>query len=155
MSVFETQVYPVIERLARKAFRGDAGRVSDALVLGWYYWSRGPQELPPSIWARTAVRAVWAGRDLPGIAARSDALDRAFRGAAMSEVVDRRPGPLHIAAAKEEYERLLASLSERQRLLVEAVADGTLRTDRLAAALGVSPGRVSQMRREILERLGE
>jgi DNA-binding CsgD family transcriptional regulator len=151
---FETHVYPTIERYARKVLGNNPELISTATVLGWYYWSQGPQELPASVWARVAVRAVRAGRDLPGVRdSGRDALDGATQGGGMGELADRRPGPLRMAIAREEYARLVAGLSPRQRLMVDAVAGGAARTDRLAAELGVTPGRVSQMRREIMAKL--
>jgi hypothetical protein len=151
---FET-ILPTVERYARKRLRDD-DRVATAIVLAWHYWQTGP-ELPASAWARAAVRAVCAGRDLPGLhdGRRKDALDFAYQGAGMGEVMDREPQPLDAIVAKEEYERILASLNDRQRMLVDAIAGGNNRTDRLAEAFGISPARVSQMRREIMAKLDE
>ncbi|HMT21520.1 MAG TPA: hypothetical protein PKE20_09805 [Promineifilum sp.] len=157
LASFENNILPTIERFARKVFRADADAVGTAIVLGWYYWSTGPQDLPASVWATAAARAVRCGRDLPGLndSRRKDALDVAWQGAGMGEVAARDAGPLHVIIAKEAYELLLADLTDRQRMMVDAIAGGMVRTDRLAETLGVTAGRVSQMRREIMAKLEE
>lgn len=141
-------------RYAGKVLRDDE-RVAIAIVLAWYYWHKAPddkKELPASVWARCGVRAVMAGRDLPGVQPSHkmdawDALD-AWQGATMAEVKDKRPGPDKEVEDAEQYAAWWATLNDRQRRLVESVQDG-MRGNEIAAELNVSQGRITQMRQEV------
>ena len=76
-----------------------------------------------------------------------DALRRAMQGAGMESVMDRKDsGPLQAAILRERIARIKA-VNPR---LFELLADGT-RTKDAAEMMGVSPGRVSQLRREMME----
>jgi hypothetical protein len=148
---FATKVLPVVVRHARSLHNEELEAI--ALVLAWWAWSHRKQELPPSVWARVGVRHARAGRDLPGIKSKFrdvwDHLEQ-WQGGSMGQVVDRRPGPAGQAAWKEELAAILAHLSAAQQELAELVQEeGILRTDELARRLGKTPGRISQMRREI------
>lgn len=151
--MFESQVLPVVTRYARRAFGRDDEKVAIAECLSWYYWQGRTQELPPSVWAVAAVRAVRNKRDLPGIRSNyTDVWDRAvnWQGAGMGQVADRRPGPEAVVMHAEEYEVLKAGLNDTQRALVELVEqDQSIRGIDLAARLGKSPGRITQLRLEI------
>jgi hypothetical protein len=101
------------------------------------------------------VRKVVGGRDLPGVQASKfrDLWDHGNRwqGGDMNQARDRRPGPDRIAEEKEAVENLLNELSGQARRMAQAVMDDpTKGTCALAEELGLSPGRISQLRREIL-----
>jgi len=151
----------VIVNYARACFKGDDGRVADAVTAAWFPWHTATAEqkkLPASVWARAGVRRVLAGRDLPGVCTGrqwgGDPLERpdTYQGGPMGEVPDRRPGPLDLLVGKEALAELRASATEAHRRLIDLVADDqTLGTGELARLLGRSPSRISQMRRELAE----
>lgn len=152
------EVLAVAERYARKRLGRDDERAHVAVVLAWYHWRLDAGALPASCYARSAVRHAMAGRDLPGIRTShgKDAMDRdVWLSGHMTEVRDSAPGPERVAAWKEELAQLRALLTLGERDLVEAVQDGVYRTLDLAAALGLSPGRVSQLRRQLAEKCRE
>lgn len=148
-------VYPAVVRWATVRRLSDE-LTSIALVLAWWLWSNRRVNYPPSHWARLAVRQALAGRDLPGVQASKfrdvwDHFDR-WGGAGMEKARDRGPGPERIALWREEYARVKASLSgDRLRMAELIEEDQGLGTGELAELLGKTPGRISQMRREIAE----
>ncbi len=155
MDTFTQEVWGVCKRYAQSVLRSEE-LIAIALVLAWWEWKNATEEqktLPPSVWARVGVRHALEGRDLPGLKrnrGRSvDPLDVAWRCGAMAYVADRSPGPERIAQAKEEWTVFLASLNAKQTAMAVAIMDGITSTGALAAHLGVSEGRVSQIRREM------
>jgi DNA-binding NarL/FixJ family response regulator len=63
-------------------------------------------------------------------------------------VEDRRSGPSEIAAARIDFGDWMGRLPHRQRRLAELLATGES-TSEAAEKFRVSPGRVSQIRREL------
>jgi hypothetical protein len=156
---FETHVLPVAERYARQRLKDDE-RVAVALVLAWWIWSNRQEDFPASVYARIAVLRVLRGDDLPGLRTKGEMMGDPFRRLERWEagpgLADRRPGPEKEAMRREEMGILRASLSGRQKEMLEAVReDEGLGTNALAQMMGVSPGRISQLRRELMERAGE
>lgn len=153
---FETEIMPVVERYARSQFRGHHAAdemVATAVVLAWHYWSNRPQDFAAGHWARIAVRHVWAGRDLPGCGVRArDAMHRAAQGAGMDELTDRCPGPEKVVEVAELSRLLLATLNARERRLAEMLAGGATAME-VAETLHLSPGRITQIRQALMERL--
>ncbi len=150
---FETRVLPVVTAIAKKRIR-DEQRQQDAIGLCWYEYQQTPncKELPAAAFAVYAVLHTLAGRNLPGLKARGeDAMDHAWHCAAMKDARDPSPGPLRELIWQEEWEILLAKLTPRQKALLE-VGHLEMRTMQIARLMGVTSGRVSQVRREI-ERL--
>jgi len=155
---FVVDILPTVERFARKVFGPDDDKVTLAGTLAWHAWAAArpeQKELPASVWARAAVRKVVSGRDLPGVQASHfrDIWENAERweGGDMNLTRDRAPGPERLAEEAEAYARFKAALNEQERKMVEAVeADLNVGTFDLAELLGRSPGRISQMRRELL-----
>lgn len=150
---FETRVLPVVSRFARLRLR-DEERIQDAIGLCWFRYQQTAKrlEIPAKAFAWYAILQTLSGRNMPGKKARGeDALDKAWRCAAMQEARDPGPGPDKIAQEREEWEVLRARLTPRQAGLVQ-IGHLDISNQEMAELLGVSPGRVSQMRREI-ERL--
>ena len=153
MQSFETTVLPVVEKFARKMLRDEETRQT-AVVMAWWFWSNRKEDFPPSVWAKCGVRAARAGRDLPGLAGKfRDIWDRMphWSGAGMDEVADRRPGPDRIAADREEWQLWLSRLSPSELLLAWDAIDGVQGKD-IAKRLGLTPARISQMRRAMFSR---
>ena len=155
MPVDHSTLLDTVAHLARRAGL-QPDQVVTAQSLAWYYAMRYEERygssdpLPPSHWARLAVRATRNGRDLPGCGTgSSDALRRAWQGAAMPEVRDPGPGPDVLAAHREQLERTLARSPQRRRVADLRIA-GTSNKE-VAEELGVSPARTSQIAREIVE----
>ncbi len=155
MNDFETRVLPVVTEWANRRFK-DEGQVQDAIGVCWYRYQQTQTakrlEVPAKSFAWVAIKETMAGRQLPGMKARGeDALDYAWRCSTMAEAADRRPGPDRIAQEREEFAILLTRLNAKQTAFLEIGTTG-LKNQDIAHLLGVTPGRVSQMRREI-ERL--
>lgn len=128
-------------------------QIGTAQSMAWYYQANYSGEpLPDSHWAQLAVRAVFNGRDLPGCATSThDALNVAWQGAAMGELRDSEPAPDVLAEHRELLERVLAGLSEIKRQVMDLRLAGVPGLA-IAEELGITPGRVSQISREIAER---
>lgn len=160
MQDFEKDVCPLFAAIVNKVF-ADPDLAGIALVLAWYAWERhrasGKPAVEPRLFANFACRQVKAGRDLPGVRGKfRDLWDRADRwgGAGMDNARDPSPGPLERLVAQETLAEVLAGIGPKHRAMAELLMDdGTLGTGDLARLLGVTPGRVSQMRREVMERL--
>lgn len=152
--MFETSVLPVVERFARKTFRGDVDRITLAIVLAWWVWSNRKSDFPASVYAQIGVRQVMQGRDLPGMVTTgaADVWRRLTRidGAGMEGLADRRPGPAREAEKREQAERFLAGLTGREKRMADMFMDGCPAKE-VADELNLSPGRITQMRQEAKE----
>lgn len=151
---FTTEIYPVAVRYARQVLKANDELVSIALVLCWFYWSKRPADYPASHWAQIGVRQAASGRDLPriGRTRAKDALSHSVSGCGMGEVMDRKPGPVKLIEDREQAELLFATLSDREREMAEMLIAG-IPAGNVARAFNVSPPRVTQIRRELMERL--
>lgn len=153
--MFESTILRTVEAYARMMFRQDDERVTDAIAIAWWMWSRRKRDYPASAFARQSVRWVLQGRDLPGLQPQAtDCWRKLSRvaGGGMDGLPDRRPGPARIAEQRELTERFLAGLPDRDREMSDMLLDGAKVAD-IADALNLSSGRVSQRRRELMERL--
>ena len=65
-------------------------------------------------------------------------------------VEDKHAGPAETAAARIDVGDWFASLSDRDRTIAKALSDGSTTQD-VAKRFRLSPGRISQKRREFLE----
>jgi hypothetical protein len=65
-------------------------------------------------------------------------------------VADRRASPADLAATRIDFREWLESLPRRHRQIVEVMATGE-QTRLVARRFGVSPGRVSQLRRKLFD----
>ena len=63
-------------------------------------------------------------------------------------VEDRRATPAELAASRIDFDAFLQTLNRRERRVAETLATGES-TSRAAELAGVSPGRISQLRREL------
>lgn len=130
----------------------DDFQTATAQSLAWYWSSRSAVSYPPSHWARIAVRMVRNGRDLAGCGTgQADALSHSLQGCGMGEVLDKEPSPAVLVEHKELLDKILAEVTEIKRQVVELRLQG-LSNIEVAERLGVSPGRTSQIAREIAER---
>jgi hypothetical protein len=161
---------PHIEACAHARFRRvrDPGTREDAIAnviaIAWQQWvsairhRKDPNEFIGSI-ADKAIRRVRVGRRLDRQESANDVLSpRAQRGRGFSvapltdDFADDVPGdrstpPQDQAAFREQYSILLNEMSPRKRSIVEDLAAGG-ETVELAAQHNVTPGRISQVRRE-------
>lgn len=154
MDRFTVEIFPVVVRFAALCFKCP-DQQSMALTFAWHSWFTAEpdkQGLPASVWARLGVMRVRAERDLPGIRSKfRDALHKAQRCGTMEGLPDRYPGPEQIAMDRERYTVVFNSATDRERALIECFEAGMKGID-VAAMFGISPGRVSQIRREMMER---
>ena len=146
--MFETIILPVVIRFAAVCFKCPDLQ-SMAVTQAWWAWSTASpeqRELPPSVWARAGVRRVKAKRDLPGVGtSTTDALHHSVQGGAMTNVMDRFPGPEQIVTDREWYATVKSRANDRERNLIDLFEAGTPAKE-VAAKLGVSAGRVTQIR---------
>ncbi len=169
---------PAILRHARIAFRhldNDARQevvqevVCNALVVFNRLSELGKSDLAyPSVLARFAVAQVRSDRRVGGKLNARDvlaryaqqkqrfAVERLDRFDPQQEsweeivVEDKTAGPAEVAATRIDFGSWLDSLTEKQRHAAECLACGET-TQKAAKQLGVSSGRVSQLRRELME----
>jgi DNA-binding CsgD family transcriptional regulator len=72
----------------------------------------------------------------------------------MKGLADRSPGPEKTVMWQEEYAKLLGSLTQQETELARlTIQEGITGVYELAERLGVTPGRVSQIRRSASEKL--
>jgi len=157
---FVKDVWGVADRYARKVFGTDDESYSLAMVLCWWIFTQRREDFPASCYIRLAVRNVRYGRDLPGVQASKfrDVYDYLTKwdGGDMNLVIDRRPGPERVAEMREEMEAFLATCTEQERAVAETLmGDHGATVAHLADLIGRSQGRVSQIRRELKERLDD
>lgn len=156
MDRFTVEILPVVVHFASVCFKCP-DQQSLTLTFAWFNWSRATpeqQELPASVWARAGVRWVNAKRDLPGLGTSAkDALYRAESGGSMDGLADTFPGPEQIVMDRERYQAVVNGATDRERLLIEGFEAGD-RVKDVAAKLGVSSGRVTQIRQGLMDKDG-
>lgn len=174
---FCTTVLPVVERHARIAFRHErcqnkkADRVSECVALCWKWFCRLNEQGKDatqfsSVLADFAARHVRAGRRLCGKEAARDAMSGVAQrehGFALEKLPDystlsnnpvqealiddtQTPVPDQVAF-RQDFPAWLARWSERDRHMILDLAQGE-RTLDTSKKYHISPGRVSQRRRE-------
>jgi hypothetical protein len=148
---FTVEILPVVIRYA--ALRLKCPDLQGlAITLAWWAWSTAKTpDLPATVWARMGVLRVLNHRDLPGVGTRKrDALRHAESGAGMEGLMDRHPGPEQQVIDAETFHRLMARAKGRDREMIEMFAAGMKNKD-VANALGISAGRVTQLRQALME----
>jgi DNA-binding CsgD family transcriptional regulator len=134
--------------------RLDEGQTVTAQSIAWLEASRCPIDYPASHWARLAVRRVRCGRDIPDCAvSRADALSRSVQGCGMGQVRDGEPTPDLLAADREAMANLVAGMDDQAAKVTHLRLSGVPNQE-IAAELGVSPARISQIARRVVERFG-
>jgi hypothetical protein len=145
--------------------------IAEAIALSWKWWLRlrkrgkNPRAFVSAI-ATFAARAARSGRRLCGKERSKDALsplaqqrhDFAVRSLPSVSTLDSTPfsealadnmrtPPDEQAAFRLDFPAWLQTYDERRQRIIEAMATGE-RTQDLAAQFQISPGRISQLRRE-------
>ena len=172
---FLTQVLPVIHGIARKKFNGlpDVEReeaTAEAVALALVFYARlvergsNPATFAGRL-ATIAVLRVQTGRVASTPDRSEDVLSRLARqqrgftveslntcqqsrSGQWQEIVveDRKSTPADLAACKIDFGEWLNRMSDRRRQIAEALAAG-YRTEEVAEQFGLTPGRISQLRR--------
>jgi FixJ family two-component response regulator len=75
-----------------------------------------------------------------------------WQGGGMGEVMERRPSAELQVAWREEALALYATLTAGERELWDAVESGAYGTGEIARRMEVSAARVSQLRRQVMEK---
>ena len=169
---------PAIERHARIAFRhldpeARAEMVEETIANAFVAYSRlvelGKPELAyPTPLAMNGVRQAKAGRKVGGqlnvsdVSSRHCQITKGIKVGRLDHfdeesqewkeiiVEDRKAGPADTACCRIDFGDWLASLSRRHRKIAMILAMGES-TKRVARRFRVSPGRISQIRRELLD----
>lgn len=156
----EATAMAIARSLARKRFKYDPDReakISDAMSIAWEFAQDASENATENSIAWYAVKRVLAGRnfsqsersiDNPRDARRPLAAQREY---IRPEVVS-RPGddPAEIVCFWMTFLPWLESMSPRTRRIAIAMILGD-RTQSIAEQFQLSPGRVSQLRRELKE----
>ena len=173
--IFNRRILPVVEGHARRKFGADDDKVQEARALAWKWcrrqWRQGkrPQDWAGAI-ATFAARAVRSGRKLTGMIRSKDALNEiAWRrfGFTVSPLPDfstlssnpfsealadhgQAPVPDHVAF-RCDWPTFLAQQSARDQRMAELLGRGE-RANVVARQIGVSPGRLTQLRQALMRR---
>lgn len=162
-STLQQAAMEAAKRYAMKRFANDSDRdqkVADAISVAWELSLCGSAAATPSAYARFAVRRVRTGRqfrqsvrsiDGPPTR-RADKPDRSWLDVA--ELTSPGLNPARIAQIRHDVEMWWPCLTDRKRQIAEALAM-EYTTNEVAAMFGCSPGRVSQVRRELAESWGD
>lgn len=169
---------PAIKKSARSAFyhldaeaRAEAIQevVVNAMLAYHRLYQRGKVDSAyPTVLARFAIAQYWQGRRVGEKLNCRDVLSpyaqrkQGIRGESINNaesndkqwreliVEDRHAGPAETAAARIDFEAWFASLSIRDRQIATALSHGAT-TKAVAKRFHVSPGRISQKRREFMQ----
>lgn len=148
-----TAVLTIIRHRCRK--RGwDEDWTCNALTKGWELWATRPQDAPPSLLALNAMREVNRGRGIAGMGTHfRDIYRKCIKVGDVADDcdVDPAPGPEAIVSMREAFLIWYDNLSDRERVLYEMIGDGA-KGIQLAERLGVSAGRITQMRQAMAAR---
>lgn len=103
-----------------------------------------------------AIRKVVGGRQTGMYQRKTDALSHAWLCGLMGEATDRKARrPLEIAALREMLRRLKEAATAVEREMLELLEQEPLGTGELAERLGKTPGRISQLRRQLFDKSKE
>jgi hypothetical protein len=156
---WEADVLPATDRYARRAFRRYSRReewIADAISVAWEFFQTAPPAATPNTLARYAVKFVRSRRHLPESTRsftgpnprRRVKPERAFFDpGSLFRIND---NPARIVSFRDYFRGWFASLSGRQQMVVDLLASGET-TQAAAAKCGCTPGRISQLRRELAE----
>lgn len=156
---WEADVLPTTDRYARRVFREHPQRdemVADAVSVAWQFFQTAPPAATPGTLARYAVKFVRSRRHLPESARSLTGPHPSGQVKAARAVFDPQSlfrmhdNPARIVSFRDYFRGWFASLSDRQQVLVELLASGET-TKAAAAKCGCTPGRISQLRRELAE----
>lgn len=156
---FSRRVIPVLKRQAKRCFRKSFEKeelTCDALSLAWEFYLRKPTA-PVIKLVDFALRHAIAGRQFrqkvkslggpKSLSCEKPPRDLDFN---VAMVIEWGADPAEIAAFRLDFVAWVATLSHRDRaILKQAVLGDT--TLLLAQKFDVSPGRISQIRRELVE----
>ena len=173
---FEDRILPAVQKYARQRFAKDRDKeekTQAAIALAWQSYcdliAKDKQaQMFPSKLADFACRQVNDGRNVGGHTNSTDVLSpraqqtkeftvTGFSGdydlpAELHEALgdhDRSPVPDQ-AAFRIDFPTWLATLSSKSRAVTEKLMQGHS-TSKVAKMVGISSGRVSQLRRELME----
>lgn len=154
---FETDVLPLVNHWANERWQHDNDReqkVCDAQSVAWEFFQTADKKATPQSIAFYAIRRVAIGRQFresawsitgPNPRRMAKPQRAVFEPSAIFRTGD---NPARIVAFRDLYQLWLTTLNSRQRAVAELLAEGN-RTEEAAATCGVSPGRISQIRREL------
>ena len=151
--LYTAAVYPAVLAIAKRRRLTD-DQTADAVSLAWWAFRNRKANVPVGAYAVWACRQAMYGRALPGTnPSVRDALSRPglIHAGGAGGLVDRSPGPDQTTADREAWGEWVAQLSARELHIVACVLEGMSGTA-IARRLRLSPGRVSQIRRELVER---
>jgi hypothetical protein len=158
-----TAMLPTIRKVARarfRAYRDAEDKIAEAEALAWKGYlaclRNGNRRFTAGTLANYACRQVRDGRRVARFKSRSvhgrPAREKGARRVTLRDFIDPRQDPGTIVRFKLDVPAWLATLPKALKRTVDAIlsAGPGDRDMDVAARLGVSPGRLSQRRRELL-----
>jgi hypothetical protein len=159
-----TNQLPTLQKMAKISFRHQPPEakeesVSNAIGLCWkfiYNLFLGGRHKEPGILAscmRFAIKQTREGRTPQGCPRKRDVLSRRWIGPTrltdfdLDQFVSRNTSVPEAVSFKVDVPEFLATLNDRQRRMAIDLANGMTTTD-AATKYDLSPGRISQFRRE-------
>lgn len=160
---WEAAVSPLVAQWGARVWKRDPDReqkICDAQSVAWeFFQTAGPTATPQTI-AAFAIRHVASGRQfressrsITGPNPRRRPKPRRA-GFDPSAIFREGANPARVVCFRDLYQVWLETLNDRQRKVVELLANGD-RTEEAAAKCGLTPGRISQIRREVERRWHE
>lgn len=157
---WDGDVEPVIRKYAKKCFRESPNKeelVNDAVSLGWEWWSTAQKRIKPKHYAYFACLRVKCGRQFQQSerSIETQSQRRAVKPlrVELKATITGRPGdnPAAIARVQLDFAAWVPTLNERLAAYLECVLRGETNRE-IADKFCVSLARVSQIRRELLDR---
>ena len=156
---WESDVLPTVDAYARRWFRKDPQRdekVADAISVAWEMFQTAKPAATPGSLAWYAIKRVRADRQfsesetsITGPNPRRQAKPQRMRFEPYA-IFAVGANPARQVAFRDFFSAWFASLSSRKQLAVELLACGET-TEAAAVQCGCTPGRISQIRRELAE----
>lgn len=152
---FVQQVYPRVVRLARVLFSWQPEKQNDFLAAAWRWWIEGGGSRPFNQIIWSAKRDVIAGRGLPGLTRPGlERIEKKARRQSLEAFSPRQAetpdNPARIAASRELYYLVRQRCTRLQRRVFDRYrASWSGHVSRYCVALGMSPGAITEVRRQI------
>lgn len=154
---FDRDVRPWAVSMAKRVFKGrwDVDeQIADVIHEAWIAWQKRPSETPSSL-AHYAVLHVQCGRHFRQSTRSCEGPTRRWQKRPqrapcdpLNMLANDGGDPAEIGGFRIDFVAWFGNLTAREQAFVEAIVSGDTGLE-LAEKFGLSPGRVSQIRREL------
>jgi DNA-directed RNA polymerase specialized sigma subunit len=154
MSDFLDRVLPAVRHHARNIRHADLRADCETQAWLFYQACEDREAVAADAFAWYAIRRVMSER-FAGLR-KKDAMSHAWLCGWMGQAVDRKVRrPEEIAGIREALQRLKDVATPKELEMIELVEQEMLGTFDLAERMGLSAGRISQLRRQLLQKSKE